>query len=76
MSKVILSLCLLTAVILVACIDTGEFDSDNMTTVGASRGLRIKRDLFCWDDMVAHCCTKKNYCKGAGCRSLMCSICC
>uniref|UniRef100_A0A914CSR1 Hepcidin n=1 Tax=Acrobeloides nanus TaxID=290746 RepID=A0A914CSR1_9BILA len=79
MSRVILALCLLTAVILVACIDTEEFDSGNMTAVDASHGLRIKRAAcnthkkMCYQFMCNRCC---NGCKGFGCDKSMCRRCC
>jgi hypothetical protein len=41
MSKVILALYLLAAVILVACIDTKEFDSDNMMVSSYDKRTRV-----------------------------------
>uniref|UniRef100_A0AC34PWB8 Uncharacterized protein n=1 Tax=Panagrolaimus sp. JU765 TaxID=591449 RepID=A0AC34PWB8_9BILA len=81
MSKNILLLFLLIAVVLMSCINgeqVGEHGVnsplDKNDIVHIFRGSRMKREMFCWGPMVDTCC--KNRCRGDGCVWFMCKLCC
>ncbi|KAH7718506.1 hypothetical protein AAVH_14025 [Aphelenchoides avenae] len=76
MAKITLALFALALISVVASIGS-ELDTTNSTiTARVSRAMRFKRGPICWDDMVRQCCGRRKRCSGAGCRYLMCSICC